>query len=257
MGDTGQIAELLADRDGVITIREALACGLTRKQIRGRVARGEWVTIVRGIYRSASHPMTEALLVRAAVAAHRGVADRSTAAWWHGMIRTLPYPLTVASASNPGATRWPLGRVDLIRRRYDDTDVETVNGLPVTSAPVTAVFAAATLHHGARFLDRVLQEGTVTVAQLQAVLVRYEGSAGIAAARRLVAVASEGSESEAGLPPPARRPLPRRPRQVQRPRRCRMAQEGLHLARPDGATGGGHRGDRRHAERRDRGRLKK
>ncbi len=153
--------------------------------------------MVTGIHRSASHPLTEAVLVRAAVAAHRGVADRTTAAWWHGLLDDLAYPLTVSAFDRTRGARWPLGPVDLLRRRYHEDDVTLVRGLPVTTLPATAVFCAASMKDGSQFLDRVLQIGAVSVDELGDVIDRTSGWKGMAAARRLVAVAAEDSESEA------------------------------------------------------------
>lgn len=197
MGDSGALAALIAEQDGLITSAQALRVGLSRKEIRGRLDRREWCALVRGIYRSSSHPLTESLLVRAAVAAHHGVADRTTAAWWHGMLDSLAYPLTVATANTTTADRWSLGPLGLTRRHYDDADLTTVRGLRVTTPPATVVFGAAAMPDGGRFLDRALQRGVVTVTELEAVVERYAGSRGIGEARRLVRIASQDSESEA------------------------------------------------------------
>lgn len=197
MGETGAIAELLAERDGVITTAEALRLGLTRRQIKGRLDRGEWCPVVTGVHRSSSHPLTEAVLVRAAVTAHRGVADRTTAAWWHGLLDELRYPLTISAPDRTRASRWPLGPVDLIRREYPEDDVTLVRGLPVATVPATALFCATSIAEGSQFLDRALQTGAVSVDGLAGVIERMSGWKGMAAARRLVAVASEDSESEA------------------------------------------------------------
>ncbi|WP_347954391.1 hypothetical protein [Gordonia aichiensis] len=191
------VAAHLADHDGVITSAEALRLGLSRRQIKGRLDRGDWASIVTGVHRSAAHPLTESVLVRAAVAAHRGVADRTTAAWWHGLLDDLPFPMTISALDRTRPDRWPLGPVDLIRRRHLPDDVTQVRGLPITRLPATALFTSITVDHGSRFLDRVLQTGAVTVDELAAVVERNSGCKGMGAARRLLAVASDDSESEA------------------------------------------------------------
>ncbi|MGB3602641.1 type IV toxin-antitoxin system AbiEi family antitoxin domain-containing protein [Gordonia sp. (in: high G+C Gram-positive bacteria)] len=193
----GEIAQLLAARDGVVTTAQALECGLTRRQIARRVDQGDWVPMARAIFRSAAHPLTEAVLVRAAVLAHRGVADRTTAAWWHGMLPNLPHQLTIAAPNRIHPGRWRFGDVDLSRRFLHPVDVVEVRGLSVTSLPATAVFAAVALDDGTRFLDRVLQQGRVRVDELVSMLERYAGTIGMPEARELVRIASEDSESEA------------------------------------------------------------
>ena len=197
MGDVGAVAAELAENEGIITIERAVGCGLSRGQIRQRLESGAWKPITRGVYRSASHPYTESAMVRAAVAAHRGTADRTTAAWWHGLLTELPDHLTMAVRSKPTALRWTAGDVRVLRRRYHADDVTTVRGLAVTGLPMTVLTAAAALDDGSRLMDRALQAHPVTVADLEASLERNAGIAGFTRARGLVAVAGGDTESAA------------------------------------------------------------
>ncbi|MGB6246060.1 hypothetical protein [Gordonia sp. (in: high G+C Gram-positive bacteria)] len=196
MGDYGEIAAVLAAHDGVITAGQALAGGLSRARIRGRVMRGEWIRVVPGLFRSASHEFSEAAMVRIVVLAHRGVADGTTAAWWHGMVRTLPTPLTVSCASEPAAVDLPV-QVRTSRRSLRPQWLTEVRGLPLTGKPLTALLAAVELPDGSVFLDRMLQVGQVQLAELERVVAEAAGMHGIVEARRLVAVASSDSESAA------------------------------------------------------------
>ena len=106
VGNSVAVAAWLAEHDGVITAAQARALTLTTDQIRGRVERREWIPMARGLYRSASHEFGEAALVRGAVLAHRGVADRATALWWHGLVDELDDPLTLSSLHPTPGTRW-------------------------------------------------------------------------------------------------------------------------------------------------------
>lgn len=197
MGDLGRVAGVLAANEGVITTAQALACGLSRRQIHRRVASGAWKTVSRGVLRSAAHEYTESAMVRAAVAAHRGVADRTTAAWWHGLLTELPAELTIAVHSAPTAARWTGGTVNTVRRRYHPSDIAEVRGLRVTGLPMTVLTAAGELKDGARLIDRALQAQPLTVADLDAALERNAGLRGFTAARRLLAVAGGDTESAA------------------------------------------------------------
>lgn len=197
MGDTGAIADVLAVHDGVITVAQALACGLTRRQIQRRLATGAWKSVSSGVLRSAAHDYSEAAMVRAATAALGGVADRTTAAWWHGLLSSLPEPLTIAVHSAPTAARWTGGTVDAVRRKYHSSDVELIRGLPVTGLAMTVLGAAVELPSGSTLMDRALQAAPVTVRDLEAALERNAGLRGFVRARRLLRVVSGDTESEA------------------------------------------------------------
>ncbi|MBM7366165.1 hypothetical protein [Gordonia hydrophobica] len=196
MGDSGEIANILAANDGIITTAQALTAGLTHDQLRGRVRRREWFRLATRLYRSASHDFTEAAMVRAVVLALHGCADRTTAAWWHGMLETLPSPLTVSCASRPVTLDWAVS-LTVVRRRHRSDAIVQVRGLPVTTKPLTALMAAADLPDGSTYLDRWLQTRQVTLADLQRALEAHAGIRGIVEARRLVQIASSDSESEA------------------------------------------------------------
>ncbi|NLG45174.1 type IV toxin-antitoxin system AbiEi family antitoxin domain-containing protein [Gordonia sp. (in: high G+C Gram-positive bacteria)] len=196
MGDFGDVAAALAAHDGVITTRQALSCGLSRAQIRGREVRGEWIRLSYGLFRSASHDFTEAAMVRAVVIAHNGVADGPTAAWWHGMIATLPVPLTISCVAKPAPIDWPV-ETRVSRRNLRPEWVTQVRGLRATAKPLTALIAAVELPEGTAFLDRMLQIGQVTLADLERAVDEASGMRGIVEARRLVKIAGSASESEA------------------------------------------------------------
>ncbi len=197
MGDNGRVAGVLAANEGVITTAQALACGLTRRQIHQRVASGEWKTVSLGVLRSAAHEYTESAMVRAAVAALRGVADRTTGGWWQGVWAEGPADLPGAVGPPPPPARWSGGRVNPVRRRYHASDVTELRGLRVTGLPMTVLTAAAELADGATLIDRALQAFPVTVAELDAALERNAGLRGFAGARRLLAVARGDTESAA------------------------------------------------------------
>lgn len=187
---------MLATHDGVVTAAQALGCGLSRTQIRGRVVRGEWIRVVPGVFRSASHEFTEAAMVRVVVLAHNGVAAGTTAAWWLGMLDRLPAPLSVSCAARPAPVDLPV-QVRVSRRNLRPEWLTEVRGLALTTAPLAALIAATELPEGGVFLDRLLQTGRVRLAELERTAGEAAGMHGIVAARRLLAVASSDSESEA------------------------------------------------------------
>ena len=195
MGDSGEIAEWLADHDGVVTAVQARTLGLSADQVQGRLRRKEWVPITKGIYRSACHPFGEAALVRGAVLAYRGVADRATAAWWHGLVDELATPLTISVGCRSGVDLVPRCPVKVRRRTFAAEDLTEWRGLRVTGKPLTVLLAAADQKHGARLIDRALQTEAVTLDELNDALDRNAGRTGLKAARKWLAIASDDSES--------------------------------------------------------------
>ncbi|MFT4087172.1 MAG: type IV toxin-antitoxin system AbiEi family antitoxin domain-containing protein [Gordonia sp. (in: high G+C Gram-positive bacteria)] len=198
MGDTGEVAQHLADHDGVISIQQARDLNLSRHDIQGRLKRKEWLRLAYGVYRSASHEFSEAVLVRGAVLACGGVADRSTAAWWHGLCDDLPSPLTVSTSHRITSATWSKCEVDAVRRDFPDGDVAEVRGLPVTGLPLTVLMTiAAPGQEGAKLLDRVLQTKATTLGELEESLERNAGKRGMARSRELLTIAADRAESEA------------------------------------------------------------
>src|ERR1700755_1103764 len=73
---------------GLITRADALAAGLSHRQIRYRVAAGLWLPVSPGIYRHPAHPVTPAQRLLAAVlaAGPTAVASHQSAAYLWGLL---------------------------------------------------------------------------------------------------------------------------------------------------------------------------
>ncbi|GAA3965371.1 type IV toxin-antitoxin system AbiEi family antitoxin domain-containing protein [Gordonia caeni] len=186
----------LADHDGVITTSQARSLGLTQRQVSRRLKAGRWLTMSRGVHLSSQHHLTDVARVRVAVATHRAVADRTAAAFWHGLIDTLPPVVTVsAPRSVHGQTQSPFA-VSVKRRSFPAEDQEELRGIKVTRRPLTVLAAAQEVDDGAALIDRALQQGEVTIESLRAALDRNSAH-GLSLARELIAVLEAGSESTA------------------------------------------------------------
>ncbi|MGB6247433.1 DUF559 domain-containing protein [Gordonia sp. (in: high G+C Gram-positive bacteria)] len=190
------VARHLADRDGVITAAEARELGLSHKRIQQRLDDGLWTSEALGVYLSAEHHLTEAARLRIAVASHGGVADRTAAAWWHGLIAELPSPVTISVPRSKRGSRCGFD-VHAKRRTFPAEDVCTVRGLPVTGVPLTVLAAAAELEDGISMMDRALQCGRVHLTDLRRSLERNSGAHGMRRARVLLTAAEDPSESVA------------------------------------------------------------
>jgi very-short-patch-repair endonuclease len=191
------VQRFLASHDGVITRAQARACGLSDDQIARKVASGEWLRRAPGVYFATAWSWTPAAAVRVAgewvdpVGALAGPA----AAWWLGLGIARPYPLTVIVPR--GSSRKPPSGVSLTRRDLG-TDRQKHRGLWVVSAELAALDAAVALgREGQVFLDRVLQQGQVTLDGLRAAQARHLGRRGSDAAHRLIVRAGDHAASEA------------------------------------------------------------
>ncbi|MBM7365506.1 DUF559 domain-containing protein [Gordonia hydrophobica] len=180
----------------MITADRAHALGVTSRQIQRRLDAGLWTAEAMGVYLSAEHCLSDAAQVRIAVAAQGGIADRTTAAWWHGLIPELPSPLTVSVPRSKRGARCGF-RVETKRRTFPAEDVEVVRGLPVTRLPLTVLAAAAELDDGIAVMDRALQRKQVDLIDLRRSLERNSGAHGMRRARWLLTAAEDESESVA------------------------------------------------------------
>ncbi|WP_344998449.1 DUF559 domain-containing protein [Tsukamurella soli] len=189
------MARHLADHDGIITRREALALGLSTSAVDRRVRAKLWHQLGSGMYLATTHPLTEAARLRAATKIAGGAADSLSAAWWHGLADDLPDVVTVTVP--PGRKPRTRGaiRFEVTRRRLPAEDVDLLRGVAVTRAPFSILEAATAA--GGPLMDRALQTGAVTLTTLEKALARNAGRPGLAEARRLVAVAAGDAESEA------------------------------------------------------------
>jgi hypothetical protein len=159
----------LASHHQVISHREAIACGLTDRQIRHRVQRGEWIRLARGVFCAANSPDTLLRRARAAlVAGPPGtVVSHLTAAALFGL---APAPVLPHISIPPsGSGRVPLGRVH--RSRVPGVDRATREGLACTSAARTLVDCAALVTRSAledlvdaALCDRLATPGSVTAS---------------------------------------------------------------------------------------------
>ncbi|MFL6055970.1 MAG: type IV toxin-antitoxin system AbiEi family antitoxin domain-containing protein, partial [Actinoallomurus sp.] len=98
------LEHVLARQCGVITRRQALACGLTDEGLRARVRGGRWQRVFRGVYAAFSGPLPrEAALWAAVLRAGTGaLLSHRTAAELYGLVDDVrdPIHVTVARGRN-------------------------------------------------------------------------------------------------------------------------------------------------------------
>ncbi|MDG5483021.1 type IV toxin-antitoxin system AbiEi family antitoxin domain-containing protein [Mycolicibacterium gadium] len=190
------LEDYLRDHDGVITLVQARAAGLSHDAVNRRVRSGAWLRYTPGVYFVADRPFTEAARIRAAVWSYgpQATASGLAAAWWHGLTRYAPDPVevTVPKVSNHRRRYGVRAR----RRDLSPRDVVERNGLRVTALPLTVVEAAVRRRDGAKLMDRALQRH-VELEQLWRAHLRNKGRHGSPAARQLLQAAGDGARSEA------------------------------------------------------------
>jgi very-short-patch-repair endonuclease len=188
--------DLLRCHDGVITMAQAQAIGLSYDAVEWRVHSRHWRRCARGVYFVDDRPFTEAARIRASVWGHgtRATASGLAAAWWLDLTKFAPDVVEVTVPRNSHGRRHAGCRVR--RRDLDPTDVMERRGLRVTDLPLTVVEAAVRPGGGPSLMDSALQRHTELRALWEAHL-RNKGRYGSPAARRLLQAARDGARSEA------------------------------------------------------------
>ena len=188
--------EFLRENDGVITLAQAMRCGMSEYAVIRRQRAGNWRRCGPGVYFVEDRPFTDAARIRAAVWGYgpRAAASGLAAAWWHSATNYAPQfvEVTVPRASNGRRRRG----TRLRRRDLSPADIVERKGLRVTALPLTVVEAAARHGGGAKLMDSALQRH-VELPQLWRAHLSNKGRHGSPAARRLLQAASDGARSEA------------------------------------------------------------
>lgn len=191
------LARLTAAQDGVLTARQAAALDISRNEIFGHTSRDDWSTLARGVYRVNAVPYTERAMVRAAALTLGAVLDRTTAAWWRGLVPDLPEPLTMSVRHHRKAGRWPGSAVDLCKRSFCAEDVTEVDHLLVVGADLAVLGSIGAVRDPLHFVEQLLYGGEVTIESLKRTLGRNKGMHGLGPARKLVALLDSKTQGKA------------------------------------------------------------
>lgn len=187
------IARLAARQHGVVTLRQLLAIGLTRKAIRHRVATGRLHAVHRGVY-LVGHVVAPALAYETAAVLASGpqtlISFHAGWALW-GLRPTPPPPVDVTVVDrNPGQR--PGIRLHRVRHLAVE-DRARRHGLPVTAPSRTVLDQAVVL--APRELERAIVEARrrrlVTDASLIAAVQRAPNHRGAPALRTVLASQDE------------------------------------------------------------------
>jgi hypothetical protein len=171
-----RIEDVFGRQHGLVSRSDALAAGLTQRQIRYRVASGLWIQVSPGVYRHPAHPVTPEQRILAAVlgAGRAAVASHQSAACLWGLLEwneTAQRPaVSVARPAHPRAYGFDLHRV----AELDWRRVRTWKGVDCTD-PLWTLGDLGGVVDGAlvdRAIDRGLAKRLITVAGLEAEVAR-------------------------------------------------------------------------------------
>jgi hypothetical protein len=140
------LERVLVRQAGVVTLAQALACGISADTVRRRVRVGAWRELHPCVYLVGGHRLTDEARVRAAWLWARSagaVVTGEAAAFWHGMLDRAPglVELTLPRAAHRKA------RPGVVLRRRDlpAPDVVERREVAVAAAPLAALETALAL----------------------------------------------------------------------------------------------------------------
>jgi very-short-patch-repair endonuclease len=190
------LQDVIADQAGVITIAQAIACGLSASTVQRRARAGEWMRLHPGVYLVGGHRLTDEARVRAAWlwAGDAATVTGEAAAFWHRMLDRAP---GVVEVTVPGTCK-PRGQPGIRVRRRDLAfqDRVGIRGIWLANTPFAALEAAVSLPDGSAFLDRALQRYVRFPAFYRA-FCRNVGRHGSSKAGRLIVAAADRADSAA------------------------------------------------------------
>ncbi len=99
--------DLLGARQaGVVTLRQAVECGLSAATVQRRARQGSWERLHPAVYLVGGHRLTDEARVRAAAlwAGEDAAVSGAPAAYWHGLLARAPevVDVTVPRTCAPG-----------------------------------------------------------------------------------------------------------------------------------------------------------
>lgn len=187
----------LRDHDGVITLAQAHAVGLSSHAVERRVRAGRWIRQTPGVFFVNDREFTDAARVRTAVWGYGDGAAASglAAAWWLGLTMFAP---DIVEVTVPRESRRLHREGTRLRRRdLDPADLTERRGLCTTTTNLTIIEAASRRGGGPRLLDNALQRRHAQLPHLWRAQLRNKGRHGSPRARMLLQAVEDGTRSEA------------------------------------------------------------
>ena len=187
---------LVARQAGVISLRQAVASGVSAATVQRRARDGAWERLHPAVHLVGGHRLTDEARIRAAAlwAGEQAAVSGSAAAYWHGLLDRAPDEIEVTVPRRCGPGRRPGVRVR--RRDLAAVDLIGTRNLWTTALPLTVLETAVALPDGSAFLDRALQRH-VRFATAYRAFCRNMGRHGSSAAGRMLVAAADRADSAA------------------------------------------------------------
>ncbi len=187
---------MVARQGGVITLAQAVGCGVSAATVQRRVRMGSWERLYPAVYLVGGHRRTDEVRIRSAGlwAGERAAVTGPAAAYWHGMLDQAPavVEVTVPADAKPR----PQPGIRIRRRDLPWQDLVNTRDTWVADKALAVLETAVALPDGPVFLDRALQR-YVRFPALYRAYCRNLGCQGSSAAGRLLTSAADRGDSEA------------------------------------------------------------
>lgn len=201
-----QIREVTLHQSGLVTSAQAMALGASRHQLQKRVELGRLVRVAPHVYALAGMPITERVLLHAALleASGRSAISHSTAAAHWALPGFTLVPFQVTRLRDGTFEPTTLATVHTTRRLPDSHVVDVGDGLLITT-PTRTLFDLAPrtgINRLERLMDHCLNQELTTIALLRRTLSELSGKGqrGITSMRTLLRERVDGYvPAESGL----------------------------------------------------------
>jgi very-short-patch-repair endonuclease len=190
------LERLLERQAGVVTLAQAMACGMSRDTVRRRVRDHRWEQLYPRVHLVGGHRLTGESRVWAAWlwAGERATVAGPAAAFRHGMLATAPDVVDLILPADLHR-RAPSG-IRLHRHDLSPVDRAGIDGLELTARPLTVLETAIAIPDGSTFLDRALQRH-VRFPTVYRAYCRHLGRPGWRRVRDLLIAAADRADSAA------------------------------------------------------------
>ncbi len=186
----------MAQQAGVISLAQALSCGMSAATVHRRARDRVWSRLHPGVYLVGGHRLSDEARVRAATlwAGPDATVTGPAAACWHRMRDRAPdvIDITVPASAKPR----PQPGITLCRRDLAWQVVVDIRGIHLTGKPLAALETALAVSDGSTFLDRALQKH-VRFPAFHRAYCRNMGRHGASDAGRLITAAADRADSAA------------------------------------------------------------
>ncbi|MGA4506798.1 type IV toxin-antitoxin system AbiEi family antitoxin domain-containing protein [Propionibacteriaceae bacterium G1746] len=195
-----QLEVLASNQGGLVTREQALAAGLSARQIAGLVSRGAWARLARGVFavRFSSRSWDDLAWAGVLLAGDGAALGAEAAAHLYGFA-PASLPIDVWITSGPGATRprIPLDQPDGVVWRFHRGERKVVGSPPRTSIEQTVLdlCAGADADQQSHWLGQALANRRTTVTRLTRALDDAPRLTGRRQLAELLEVAGGGSHS--------------------------------------------------------------